>query len=82
MQQSLAFQQAETKHYHMPMTYNQFLAEFSKHFRTMAVTGTNGKSSTTALAITAGVAGSKDFALGIVGAMLPDHGQRNYVIGE
>ncbi|USN56488.1 MAG: hypothetical protein H6766_05600 [Candidatus Peribacteria bacterium] len=81
VQQSLAYQAQETKHYHVPMTYNQFIAELSKHFRTMAVTGTNGKSSTTALAITAGITGSAQCALGVVGAMLPDHDQQNYIIG-
>jgi UDP-N-acetylmuramate-alanine ligase len=50
---SRALQASETKHYHMAMSYNQFVAELSKHMRTMCITGTNGKSSTTALAITA-----------------------------
>ncbi len=50
------------------MTYFQFLGELSKYLCTIAVAGTHGKSTTTALTATALHAHHPDFALGVVGA--------------
>lgn len=81
LQQSFRYQQQNLKRYHKPYTYNEFLAELSKHFITIAITWTNGKSSTTALAITA-LADTDRFWLGIVGALMPDYNNANYVISK
>lgn len=49
---SREYQQMPTpKHFHICLTYNQFLAEISKRFTTIGVSGSNGKTSTTALLI-------------------------------
>lgn len=61
------------------MNYFEFLGEVSKYFTTIWITGTNGKSSTTALAIY----GAKDiptFWLGILWAMVPDFNNQSYLI--
>ena len=50
--QSRIYQQSPTKkHFHICMTYNQFIAEISKRFNTVSISGSNGKTSTTAMAI-------------------------------
>jgi len=50
--QSRIYQQTPTKkHFHICMTYNQFIAEISKRFNTISISGSNGKTSTTALLI-------------------------------
>lgn len=48
--QSRLYQQEPTKkHFHVCISYNQMIAEISKHFITIAVAGSNGKSSTTGM---------------------------------
>ena len=50
--QSRIYQQIPTpKHFHICITYNQFVAEISKHFKTVSLSGSNGKTSTTAMTI-------------------------------
>lgn len=61
------------------MNYFQFLGEISKYFTTIWVTGTNGKSSTTALAIY-GTKNIPTFWLGILWAMVPDFNNQSYLI--
>ena len=80
VQQSIAYQSQSTRHYHMPWTYNQVLAEISKLFRTIAIAGTNGKTSTTAIAIKAGMETQPLMWLWIIGAMMKDNNQRNYYL--
>lgn len=63
-----------------PLSYFQMIGEISKHFKTLAVAGTNGKSSTTAMAIKAGVEVLPEFGLGIVGAMMPDFDGKSMVM--
>ncbi|NOZ43680.1 MAG: hypothetical protein GXP45_00640 [bacterium] len=48
------------------------MGEVSKYFRTIGVIGTNGKSSTTALALVTAKDLLPEFGLGIVGALVPD----------
>ncbi|MEI6426341.1 MAG: Mur ligase family protein [Candidatus Absconditabacteria bacterium] len=70
-----------TKHQLMmlSMNYFQFLGEISKYFTTIGITGTNGKSSTTALAIYA-AQDIPQFGLGILGALVPDFNNQSYLI--
>ena len=50
--QSRIYQQSPTKkHFHICISYNQFIAEISKRFVTVAVTGSNGMTSTTGMLI-------------------------------
>ncbi|HCB51479.1 TPA: hypothetical protein DEP21_02790 [Patescibacteria group bacterium] len=63
------------------MNYFQFLGEISKYFTTIGITGTNGKSSATALTLY----GAKDFSnfgLGILGALTPDFNNESYLINQ
>ena len=70
--------------HHTPLLirdYFEFLGEMSKYFRTIAFTGTNGKSSSSAMAIFAAKEVLPEFGIGIVGALVPDFGGESYVIG-
>ena len=60
--------------------YFQFLGEISKYCQTLAIAGTNGKSSTTALALYAAKTQMPDFVLGILGALMPDCDNKSYAI--
>ncbi|MCX6823101.1 MAG: Mur ligase family protein [candidate division SR1 bacterium] len=67
----------------MPMiilNYFEFLGEVSKNFISVGITGTNGKSSTTALAIATAKKVLPDFGLGILGALVPDLDNNSYYI--
>lgn len=77
IQQSRRYQATPThKHFHICLTYNQFLAEISKRFVTVAVAGSNGKTSTTAMLIWALSQVSQgspvQMGLGIVGGLMPN----------
>ena len=67
----------------MPMiivNYFEFLWEVSKNFISVWFTGTNGKSSSTALAIATAKKVLPDFALGILWALVPDLNNNSYYI--
>ena len=70
-----------TKHQLMMfrMNYFQFLGEISKYFTTIGITGTNGKSSTTALALYA-AQDLPEFGLGILWALVPDFNNESFLI--
>lgn len=62
------------------LNYFQFLGEISKYFRTIGFTGTNGKSSSTALAIHTAKKLLPDFGLGILWALVPSFDTQSYTI--
>ncbi|HRX64167.1 MAG TPA: Mur ligase family protein [Candidatus Absconditabacterales bacterium] len=62
--------------------YFDFLGEISKYFTTVGITGTNGKSTTTSLALYAAKKHLNNFGLGILGALVPDLDGNNYAINE
>ncbi|MDR3169649.1 MAG: hypothetical protein LBU27_08150 [Candidatus Peribacteria bacterium] len=71
------------KEAHTPLLmwdYFAFLGEMSKYFITVGFTGTNGKSSSSAMAITVAKELLPNFGIGIVGALVPDFGGKSYVI--
>lgn len=66
--------------------YFSFLGELSKYFKTVGFTGTNGKSSSAALAISVAQSLMSDFGIGIVGALVPsfskgEAGLKSYSLG-
>ena len=63
------------------LSYFEFLGEFSKGKRTIAVSGTNGKSSTTAMLALMLVRGGLDPTV-IVGSQVPSFPDRNLRIGD
>lgn len=84
-EQSLEVQQAYTLaqdyvHGMLVCSYFQFVGEISKYCRTLAIAGTNGKSTTTALALYAAQTHLADFWLWILGALVPDLGNQSYCI--
>ena len=62
--------------------YFEFLGEMSKYFRTIAFTGTNGKSSSSAMGIFAANKVLPDFWIGIVWALVPDFGGKSFLINS
>ncbi len=62
------------------LNYFQFLGEISKYFSTVGFTGTNGKSSSTALAIHTAKKLVPNFGLGILWALVPCFNTQSYVI--
>ena len=71
----------EHQHMMLIMNYFQFLGEISKYFKTIWITGTNWKSSTTALAIYA-AQDLPEFGLGILGALVPDFNNQSFLINQ
>jgi UDP-N-acetylmuramate--alanine ligase len=61
-----------------PYSYFQFIGEISKHFEAIAIAGTHGKSTTTALATYTLSQCDDNFALGILWALVPQLNQKNY----
>ena len=80
--QSRIYQQTPTpKHFHICITYNQFVAEISKHFKTVSLSGSNGKTSTTAMTIwSLSNLVPDQFGLGIVWWLMPNFDQQWYAI--
>lgn len=73
------------KEQHTPLLiwdYFEFLGEMSKYFKTIWFTGTNGKSSSSAMGIFVASKVLEDFWLGIVGALVPDFWGKSYCIWE
>ncbi len=71
------------KEQHFPLkirNYFEFLGEITKYFRTVGFAGTNGKSSSTSLAIVTGQKLIPELGLGIVGALVPDLNNTSYYL--
>lgn len=64
------------------LNYFQFLGEVSKYFKSIGFAGTNGKSSSTALAIHTVKDVMPDFWLGILWAMVPGFNNQSYAINK
>lgn len=62
------------------LNYFQFLGEVSKYFTSIGFTGTNGKSSSTALAVHTAKKIVPNFGLGILWALVPGFNTQSYVI--
>lgn len=62
--------------------YFQFLWEISKHFTTIGIAGTNGKSSTTSMLIYTAKKHLENLWLGIVWALVPDLDGNNYFLNK
>ncbi|MCF7834975.1 hypothetical protein K9M48_02875 [Candidatus Gracilibacteria bacterium] len=62
--------------------YFQFLGEISKYFQTVGISGTNGKSSTTSMAIYTTNKLNSKFGLGILGALVPQFKNNSYLINN
>ncbi len=78
-----AFQLKKEKHLPLKIwNYFEFLWELSKYFRTIWISGTNGKSSSTALAIVSWKKLINDLGLWIVWALVPDLWNMSYYLAE
>lgn len=64
------------------LNYFEFLWEVSKNFISVWFTGTNGKSSTTALAVSTAKKVLPNFGLWILGALVPDLDNNSYYINQ
>jgi UDP-N-acetylmuramate-alanine ligase len=63
------------------MSYFQYIGEISKLFTTLAIAGTNGKSTTTAMSIVA-AKNIPDIGIGIVGSMVPQLNGTNIYLNQ
>lgn len=79
-QSQAIFDQYNPKKSHRPYSYNEFLWELSKHFRTVSLAWSNGKSSITGLAAFTASKILPNFWLALVPAFMPDYNQNNFVI--
>lgn len=64
----------------MQMSYFEFLGELAKDYKTIAVSGTNGKSTTTAMLANILIEGGMDPTV-ILGTKVPGWGQKNFRMG-
>lgn len=81
--QSRIYQQSPTKkHYHICLTYNQFVAEISKRFTTISISGSNGKTSTTAMLTWVMSQKVSNFWLAIVGGLMPNFNHQWYALSQ
>lgn len=78
VQQAFALHEQDYKKAPPPMLFHECMGEISKYFRTLAVTGTHGKSSTSAMLATVLHALSPDFGIAIIGAQLTQREGRSY----
>jgi len=70
------------KNYQKPLSYNEFLVELSKMFRTIAISGNKGKTTTTTMTIHTFANLIPDFGIWIVGAMVPSWDNQNIQISQ
>lgn len=82
VKESFNFMAKQDKHYHRPFSYFEFVWEISKYFKTIAVAGTHWKSTTSSMLITSLAKLNKDFALWIVGALVPQLDGNNFFINK
>ncbi len=78
VEQAKAIHAKDIKNAQLPYSYFQFLWEISKFFETIAVAGTHGKSTTSALLTYTMKEVDPKFALGILWALVPQLDQKNY----
>ena len=78
VEQAKAIHANGIKNAQLPYSYFQFLWEISKFFETIAVAGTHGKSTTSALLTYTMKEIDPTFALGILWALVPQLDQKNY----
>lgn len=72
----------EDKPWLLMYSYFGFAGEISKYFKTISVAGSHGKSTTTAMGISAMNKLTPKFALGIVGVLMKEFSGRNYLINS
>lgn len=72
----------DTKRANFTMNYFQFLGEISKYFISCWIAGTNGKSTTTAMALFLAKKHLPNFGLGILWALVPDLNWQSYAINQ
>lgn len=78
-----AFQLKKEQHFPLKIrNYFEFLGEITKYFRTVGFAGTNGKSSSTSLAIVTGQKLIPELGLWIVGALVPDLNNNSYYLKQ
>lgn len=79
VQTALGFSR-DPKEQRLIVSYPEFIWEISKHFQTIAISGTNWKSTSTSLAIYSAKNLFPNFGLGIVWALVPDLSNKSYWI--
>ena len=67
---------------HINFSYFEFLGQLSKFFRTIPVTGTHWKTTTTAMTIYLLSNFTNDFALGVVWSAIPEFGNKSYYLNK
>jgi len=80
VQQAFQFHEQNYKKSPPPMLFHQCMGEISKYFRTIAATGTHGKSSTSSMMAYALKELSDDFWVAVIGAQLSDWDGRSFAL--
>lgn len=82
VQKSLEHTAKNLHKFHKPFSHFEFVGEISKYFRTLAVAGTHGKSTTTSMLSQALDKLSPTFALALVWAKMPYANGNNYILKQ
>lgn len=82
VKKSFQFMNKKNKKFHKPFSYFEFIWELSKYFRTLSITWTHWKTTTSAITAYTLSNISHQYGIGIIWALVPDFQNYNFKINE